>query len=418
MRYDKTRKILELARALASSAGGLTLDDMGLVTGCGRRTVERMRDAIREVFPQTEEIPDHPTKRFRIPGGLDGFFQDPTAEELSDLGIMVTELAEAGATARARSLAELQRKIRAAMRQRRRLATETDVEVLLLAERIAVEAGPRPAEDPAVLIILRQALLGMKILRFIYHGGSRPGASRDVVPFGIIFGRTNYLIGADAGTTKPKHWRLDRIEKLECLGETASRPPDFDLAAFANTPFAYFEGPQEDVVLHVLPHGMEDFQNYRFHSSQCVQMRPDGSAIVRFRASGMLELAWHLFSWGNKIEIIEPVSLRQKMVAELRSTLAHHDDRFSRSRRRQEIVPGERGLRPTLSHHNNADELGHHADRRPRRRDPPGDLRGRPRGRPRRRPGDHGSGLDPSGGHAPGDVPPQDGEVHSPRVTD
>jgi predicted DNA-binding transcriptional regulator YafY len=326
MRYDKTKKILELARALASTAEGLTLDEMCRAIGCERRTVERMRDTIREVFPQMEEIADHPTKRFHIPKGLDGFFQDPTVEELSDLGVVITKLRDEGASARAGSLGELDRKIRAAMRQGRRRAAETDVEALLRAERIAVQAGPRPTEDPAVLVILRQALLGMKMLRFVYHGGSKPGTSRDVVPFGIIFGRMNYLIGADAGTTKPKHWRLDRIDQPECRDATASPPADFDLVAFANTPFAYFEGPQEDVVLHVLPGGIDDFKNYRFHSSQSVEEHPEGGAIVRFRASGMLELAWHLFCWGSKIEIVEPVSLRQQMTTELRVALAHHEE--------------------------------------------------------------------------------------------
>lgn len=326
MRYDKTRNILELARALASSAEGLTLDEMCQVTGCERRTVERMRDSIRAVFPQMEEIPDHPKKRFHIPKGLDGFFQDPTTEELSDLGVMVAELRESGATARAESLAGLEKKIRAAMRHGRRRTTETDVEALLRAERIAVQAGPRPTEDPAVLMLLRRALLEMKLLRFVYHGGSRPGAARDVVPYGIIFGRMNYLIGADAGTTKPKHWRLDRIENLQCLDEAAGPPEEFDLAAFANTAFAYFEGEQEDVVLHVLPNGMDDFKNHRFHSSQTVEDHPEGGVIVRFRASGMLELAWHLFTWGNKIEIVEPVALRQQTTTELRAALAHHEE--------------------------------------------------------------------------------------------
>jgi predicted DNA-binding transcriptional regulator YafY len=178
---------------------------------------------------------------------------------------------------------------------------------------------------------LRKALLGMKMLRFIYHGGTRPGTSRDVVPYGIIFGRMNYLIGADAGTTKPKNWRLDKIEVLQCLETAASPPADFDLVKFANTPFAYFEGPQEDVVLHILPSGMEEFKNYRFHSSQTVEAHPEGGAIVRFRASGMLELVWHLFCWGNKIEIVEPVSLRQQLTTELRVALAHHEEplRFS-----------------------------------------------------------------------------------------
>jgi predicted DNA-binding transcriptional regulator YafY len=326
MRYDRTRKILELARALAGSAEGLTLDDMCRVAGCGRRTAERMRDTIREVFPQMEEVHDHPTKRFRIPKGLDGFFQDPTAEELSDLGVVIAELREAGATARAESLAALEQKVRSAMRHGRRRAMETDVEALLRAELIAVQAGPRPAEDPAVLVNLRHALLASKMLRFVYHGGSRPGTPRDVVPFGIIFGRMNYLIGADAGTTKAKHYRLDRIDSLECIDTIASPPADFDLVAFANTAFAYFEGEQEDVVLHVLPGGMEDFKNYRFHPSQTVEPHAEGGALVRFRASGMLELAWHLFTWGNKIEIVEPLSLRQQMTTELRVALAHHEE--------------------------------------------------------------------------------------------
>jgi predicted DNA-binding transcriptional regulator YafY len=326
MRHDRTRKILELARALASSAEGLTLDDMCRVADCGRRTAERMRDTIRDVFPQIEEIPDHPTKRFRIPKGLDGFFQDPTAEELSDLGVAIAELREARATARAESLSSLEQKIRSVMRHGRRRATETDVEALLRAELIAVQAGPRPTEDPAVLVKLRHALLASKMLRFVYQGGSRPGTPRDVMPFGIIFGRLNYLIGADAGATKAKHYRLDRIENLECLDTSASPPADFDLVAFANTAFAYFEGEQKDVVLHVLPGGMEDFKNYRFHSSQTVEPHPEGGAIVRFRASGMLELAWHLFTWGNKIEIVEPVSLRQQITTELRAALAHHEE--------------------------------------------------------------------------------------------
>jgi predicted DNA-binding transcriptional regulator YafY len=330
-RYEQTGKILELARALASSAQGLTLEEMCGVTGCERRTVERMRDTIRGVFPQLEEIQDHPTKRFRIPAGLDGFFQDPTTNELSDLALAIANFKDTGAKARAESLGSLEKKIRGAMRQGRRRAAETDVEALLRAERIAVQAAPRPTEDPDVLIRLRQALLGMKTLRFTYHGGTRPGTLRNVVPYGIIFGRMNYLIGADAGTTKPKHWRFDRIEDLECLDVTASPPADFDLSAFANTSFGYFEGQQEDVVLHVLPGGMEDFKNYRFHASQTVEDHPEGGVIVRFRASGMPELAWHLFTWGNKIEIVEPISLRQQLTTELRVALAHHEEplRFS-----------------------------------------------------------------------------------------
>ena len=85
MRHEKAGRLLELARMLASTAEGLTLDDIAERLGVGRRTAERMRDAVRDVFPQLEEVEDPPTRRFRIPAGLDGLFQAPTAEELAAL---------------------------------------------------------------------------------------------------------------------------------------------------------------------------------------------------------------------------------------------------------------------------------------------------------------------------------------------
>ena len=84
MRHEKAALLLDLARRLASSAEGLTLDEMAEAAGVGRRTAERMRDAIWDLFPQLEEVPDGPTKRFRITGGLGGLFQAPTTEELLD----------------------------------------------------------------------------------------------------------------------------------------------------------------------------------------------------------------------------------------------------------------------------------------------------------------------------------------------
>ena len=47
--------------------------------------------------------------------------------------------------------------------------------------------------------------------------------------------------------------------------------------------------------------------------------------LVRFsRAGGMLELAWHLFTWSDAVEILQPESLRRTMVAELEKSLARH----------------------------------------------------------------------------------------------
>jgi predicted DNA-binding transcriptional regulator YafY len=80
----------------------------------------------------------------------------------------------------------------------------------------------------------------------------------------------------------------------------------------------------QEVVLSISPDGAEDALGWRFHPTQQVTKEADGSVTVRFRASGMLELSWHLFTWGDKVTVIEPPLLRERLVAELETALNHH----------------------------------------------------------------------------------------------
>ena len=322
MRHDKAQRLLTLARMLAGTAEGLTLDEMASRLEVGRRTVERMRDAVREVFPQMEDIDDPPTRRFRIPSGLDGLFQAPTAEELAALRTASEALSSSGAQNRAGALNTLEAKLMASMRPgvRRRLAP--DVEALLQAETIAVQAGPRPFEEDDVLARVRDAIKSMRALRLRYDGGSTPGRMRDVVPFGLLFGRSNYLVAAELvpgqAAGPPRNWRLDRMGQIEVLDVPASPPEDFSLQDYADQSFGIYQDDVEDVVLKVLPHGAEDALRWRFHSHQSVTQNPDGSVTIAFRASGMTELSWHLFSWGDKIRILAPDRLRSVLAEQLK----------------------------------------------------------------------------------------------------
>lgn len=326
MRHDKAQRLLTLARMLAGTAEGLTLDEMAARLEVGRRTVERMRDAVREVFPQMEDIDDPPTRRFRIPSGLDGLFQAPTAEELAALRTAAEALSSSGAQNRAASLATLEAKLMASMRPgvRRRLAP--DVEALLQAETIAVQAGPRPFEEDEVLARVRDAIKSMRVLRLRYDGGSTPGRMRDVVPFGLLFGRSNYLVaaevGADGQAGPPRNWRLDRMGQIMVLDQAAAPPEDFSLQDYADQSFGIYQDDVEDVVLKILPHGAEDALRWRFHANQSVTREADGSVTICFRASGMTELSWHLFSWGDKIRILAPERLRSVLAQQLQLAAA------------------------------------------------------------------------------------------------
>lgn len=325
MRHDKAGALLGLARALAGSAEGLTLDEMADEAGVGRRTVERMRDALAMIFPQMEEVADPPHKRFRIAGGLDGLFQSPTTEELVELAKAADGLRANGAAARAATLTSLERKIRAAMRSAALRRLVPDVEALVRAETIAVQAGPRPFEDEAVIGVIRQAIMAMRVLRFRYRGGSRHGQARDLVPFGIMFGRANYLVGAEPGSAEPRNYRLDRIEGLEILETAAAPPEDFSLSDYAARSFGIYQDTPASIVLRILAPAAEDALGWRFHPTQVIEPQPDGSVLVRFSASGLRELAWHLFTWRDQVEILAPPALKAMMIDELKAALARHE---------------------------------------------------------------------------------------------
>lgn len=324
MRHEKAGVLLELARSLAASAEGLTLDEMALVAGTGRRTVERMRDALEQLFPQMEMLPEGTVKRYRISGGLDGFFQAPTTEELVELGQAAVALRTGGYGARAEAVESLDRKVRSALKGRMLRRLTPDVDALSRAEMSVARAGPRPMDDPAAMTIIREAVMSMCAVRFRYHGGSTPGRPRTIAPYGLLYERMNYLVGAELGKPEPRNWRLDRISDIELIGIPASAPPGFSLADYAGRSFGIYQDDVEDVLLRVLPHGAKDALAWRFHADQTLEAAADGSVTVRFRSGGMLELAWHLFTWGDRIEILGPERLKSAMREALALALDRH----------------------------------------------------------------------------------------------
>ncbi|MGZ9100796.1 MAG: helix-turn-helix transcriptional regulator, partial [Brevundimonas sp.] len=253
MRLDKAALVIELARRMAASAEGLTLDDMARESGVGRRTAERMRDIVLDLFPQAEEVSDPPGKRWRIRGGLSAFEQAPTTEELVELSKAAQGLRATGEPGRAAALEGLERKLKSAMRSTTLNRLAPDLEALVRAETIAVQAGPRPSADEAVLTEIRQAILAGRPLGFIY---SRPGAEarrRSVAPCGVMFGRANYLVAADRESGRIQTFRLDRMSAVRAEDGVVSPPADFDLQAFASQSFGIYQDEIEDVVLRVTP---------------------------------------------------------------------------------------------------------------------------------------------------------------------
>lgn len=324
IRLEKVADLLRLARLMAGSAEGLSLDDIAREFDVSRRTAERMRDTVRDLFPGFDSRQDGGQHRFVIRGGLASFVLAPTAVELAELEGQVRALEQTGHVERAAALRRLADKVKAALRDAGKARIATDLEALLRAEAIARQVGPRAVCDAGILDLLREALLALKKVRFTYPTAQGESAARLVVPYGLLFGRNAYLIAQQEPHDEPVLWRLDRITDLSVVDEPAELPADFDLDAYAARSFGTFQEPSSDVVLRFRPEAAAEARRMVFHPSQTLRALDDGGVEVAFTAGGLLEIAYHLFTWGDTVDIIAPEALRQIMVRELERALARH----------------------------------------------------------------------------------------------
>lgn len=312
LRKEPATRLLRLARLFAADPGGIGLDDIAGKFAVGRRTAERMRDAVAEVFPQLEEIEGERPKRWRLPNGLSGIFREPLADELAALHGVARRLDRDGIAESAALLESLAAKIEASLKPARRRTLAPDVEALLEAERFVSRPGPRPVIAPQIFAAIREALLAGRRLAFSYRPEAAAAAAfREVVPYGLLYGQRLYLVAAFPWEQEPVNYRLDRMRDVRVSDATGTRPRDFDLDAYAACSFGVFQEEPFDVVWCFSPTAAADARQFIFHPTQKFEEQPDGSLIVRFRAGGALEMCWHLFTWGGEAKVLEPEWLRK-----------------------------------------------------------------------------------------------------------
>ncbi len=124
-----------------------------------------------------------------------------------------------------------------------------------------------------------------------------------------MYGHRHYLVAQDDKGKRIKFYSLPAISEIDVLNETFERDPSFNLRSFASQSFGVFEEPAVDVVLRFSPVAAPSARQFLFHSSQVLEEQPDGSLIVRFKAGGQLEMAWHLICWGEHVAVLQPQSL-------------------------------------------------------------------------------------------------------------
>ena len=152
-------------------------------------------------------------------------------------------------------------------------------------------------------------------LTIAYQGANDGAAQNRVVePYGMLLGIRQYLIARDLGNGRHfRRFRLDRITSAAITGQSFARAPDFDLDAYAAQSFGSYHSDAEyqPVIWRFAPTAAAAAREFEFHPNQVVTEEPDGALRVTFTASGWVEMVWHLYQWGDKVEMIAPAELRE-----------------------------------------------------------------------------------------------------------
>jgi predicted DNA-binding transcriptional regulator YafY len=328
MRYGRLADLVRLAMQMQGRADGLSLDDIGQTFEVSRRTAERMRDAIRDAFPQAEEMAEPGgRKRWRLPPGTAGRLADPTVDDIAALHRGAELARQSGDFGTAEHLETLSDRLRARLPGPKRTRLEPDISALLEADGVALRPGPRERIPEETLNTLREAILAGLWIEADHRARASGLLSRNarIGPLAMLLGEgRQYLVAFSEYAQDVRLFALAGFERIEVTEKVFERPEGFDLQTWMQRSFGIWQEEVHDVVWRFTPEAAADARLYLFHPTQVMIDEPDGSLTVSFRAGGLREMCWHLFRWGEHVQILEPKALRALMVENTSAASRHH----------------------------------------------------------------------------------------------
>lgn len=319
-RRDHLVRLLRLVDHLRGSAEGVAIRTLLQSHGVSRRTLERDLAVLAEAGFAVDTLgdPGSTGRRKRIVGET-GVPATLKAEQLASAYAALGALRQLAAPALVADFEILVGKLQA----QQPMQVTTDVAALDDSQAFVSRSGACPDVKPAVLRRLREAILACRRVRIAYRKeGTAPPRDYAAEPYGFLWGGRNYLVWRGCDDARFRKFALPFIDAVEMEAESFVRDESFDLAAFAADSIGVVRDAPLEVELLVTPAGRARLERWRFHPSQTVEALPDGSAMLRFTATGTDEIVHELFRWGDLIRIRKPASLIDAFQNSLRSSAA------------------------------------------------------------------------------------------------
>lgn len=307
-RLNKTEQIIELAMMFQNSYCGLCIEDIEHHFECSRRSAERMKALLFDLFPEkVEEVPTfEKKKRWRFIKGTMNALISFTADDFANLeylkGLSNDENKQ-------KELDELIAKIKALTPQKNLQSLDTDVSAIMESEGFAVRQYSGVNIEPKILEELRTSMLAFKKIQFNYPV---KGEIKTITlnPYGLVIADKYYLVGYNEYVGDLRQYRVDKINELAILDEYFEKDEKFSLTEYSNNSFGVYQEKPIDIVLEFDKSVANDVLNYHFQPTQKIKQLKNENVQVEFKSGGTYAICQELFKWGCSVKIQKPVELK------------------------------------------------------------------------------------------------------------
>jgi predicted DNA-binding transcriptional regulator YafY len=200
---------------------------------------------------------------------------------------------------------------------------QDDVDRLAASTAIHSTGNDPESPDQRVLLPIQHAIVGRWVLRLDYHGAGRPASSlRDVEPLGVTFYQGAwYLVAWCRVRADLRQFKLERIRRLELLGERFAPRPDFSLPRYLEENHA--EAGLLASRIRLSHRAAERARRESFIGLQ-EEERDEASVTATIRTFSYTWLAHWLLSYGGEAEALEPEALRTEVRLLAQKALSRH----------------------------------------------------------------------------------------------
>lgn len=314
MSFAKARELLRIAEMAKARYRGICLRDIMNELSVNERTARRMARELEDLCPGVEITDDEERRRWwklsEVP-----YIQHRVVneKELCALDLAIRRAARAGAENEVAALQRVRDRLVASVPRPHARSAEVSSEIMMIANGFACRPGPATRIPKRHLETLFNAFIHPTRVSITYTSARDPEPRTKIVePHGVIVGARHYLVARDAaGDQRFKQYRLDRIIEMRGTVDIFERDPDFDIETYSARAFGSFFSDAEHGLVRWRfdPRAAPVAREFVFHPNQVMTDLDNGGLLLEFTASGWVEMAWHLMSWGSAVEVLEPPEL-------------------------------------------------------------------------------------------------------------